>query len=89
MKTKGYEMRLYTLQEVADICKITLGTLYNHISQGRLRTFKKTYRWGKRISFVTEKDFQRYLYNYFFDNKDKKKLLSKTKKIKVKDNAKQ
>jgi hypothetical protein len=59
-------MKLYTLGDVAKICRLSKRTIYNHVWQGKLKTHKKYYGWGKTISFVTEEDFKRYLFDEFF-----------------------
>lgn len=52
------EMKLYTLQEVADILKVTRQTIYNYVTAKRLKATKlaKEYR-------VTEKDLQDFIKN--------------------------
>ena len=49
----AHPIRVYTLQEVADILKVTRQTIYNYVTAGRLRAtkFGKEYR-------VTEADLQ-------------------------------
>ena len=51
-------IRVYTLQEVADILKVTRQTIYNYVTAGRLRAtkFGKEYR-------VTEADLQDFIQN--------------------------
>ena len=49
---------VYTLQEVADILKVTRQTIYNYVTSGRLRAtkFGKEYR-------VTEEDLRQLIQN--------------------------
>jgi len=75
-------MKLYTLKEVSEICRITIGTLYHHISKKKLKTHQKTFKWGKRMSLVTEKDLNHYLFHHYFDkgiHETYKKKLAKSK----------
>lgn len=52
------DMKLYTLQEVADYLRVTRQTVYNYVTAKRLRATKigKEYR-------VTESDLQDFLKN--------------------------
>ena len=68
-------MKLYTLKEVSEITRLKIETLYGHVSHHHLKTYKKTYKWGKRISYVTEKDLNYFLFHHFFDKKKEKKRL--------------
>lgn len=56
--TKAEETKLYTLQEVADILRVSRQTIYNYVTAKRLRATKlvKEYR-------VTEEDLQDFLKN--------------------------
>gem|GEM_PF-3400391 len=63
---------LYFLDDIAKITRLKKRTLYNHISQGKLKVRKKTFKWGKKLSVVTEEDFKYYLDNYYFDQKKSK-----------------
>ena len=49
------EIRVYTLDEVADILKVTKRTLYNYIKAGTLHAVKMGKYW--RVSEETLKDF--------------------------------
>lgn len=51
-------MKLYTLQEVADVLRVTRQTIYNYVTAKRLKASKigKEYR-------VTEEDLQDFLKN--------------------------
>lgn len=70
-------MKLYTLKEVSEITRLKVSTLYQHVTHKHLTTYKKTYRWGKRISYVTEQDLNYFLFHHFFDKKKEKKRLQK------------
>lgn len=50
------KIKMYTLQEVADILRVSRQTVYNYVSAKRLRATKlaKEYR-------VTEKDLQEFI----------------------------
>ncbi len=56
--TKAEEAKLYTLQEVADILRVSRQTIYNYVTAKRLRATKlaKEYR-------VTEEDLQDFIKN--------------------------
>ena len=56
--TKAEEAKLYTLQEVADILRVSRQTIYNYVTAKRLKASKigKEYR-------VTEEDLQDFLKN--------------------------
>jgi excisionase family DNA binding protein len=49
------EIRVYTLDEVADILKVTKRTLYNYIKAGTLHAVKMGKYW--RVSEETLRDF--------------------------------
>ena len=52
------EIKLYTLQEVADILRVSRQTIYNYVTAKRLRATK----YGKEYR-VTEKDLQDFIKN--------------------------
>ncbi len=56
--TKAEEAKLYTLQEVADILRVSRQTIYNYVTAKRLKATKlaKEYR-------VTEEDLQDFIKN--------------------------
>ena len=71
-------MKLYTLKEVSEICRLKLSTVYQHTSKGHLKiSGRKTYKWGKTIAYVTEKDLNYYIYHHFFNKKKRKKNVKK------------
>lgn len=49
--------KLYTLQEVADYLKVTRQTVYNYLTQKKIKAFKM----GGREYRVTESDLQAFL----------------------------
>lgn len=51
-------IKLYTLQEVADIMKVTRQTIYNYVTAKKLRATK----YGKEYR-VTEADLQEFIKN--------------------------
>lgn len=52
------ELKVYTLQEVADTLKLTRQTVYNYIGKKQLRATK----YGKEYR-VTEKDLREFIKN--------------------------
>jgi|BioPla2DNA2_1021312.scaffolds.fasta_scaffold26007_4 excisionase family DNA binding protein len=56
--TKSEETKLYTLQEVADVLRVSRQTIYNYVTAKRLKATKlaKEYR-------VTEEDLQDFIKN--------------------------
>lgn len=56
--TKPEETKLYTLQEVADVLRVSRQTIYNYVTAKRLKATKlaKEYR-------VTEEDLQDFMKN--------------------------
>lgn len=56
--TKSEETKLYTLQEVADVLRVSRQTIYNYVTAKRLKATKlaKEYR-------VTEEDLQDFMKN--------------------------
>jgi excisionase family DNA binding protein len=56
--TKPEETKLYTLQEVADVLRVSRQTIYNYVTAKRLKATKlaKEYR-------VTEEDLQDFIKN--------------------------
>ena len=52
------EIKLYTLQEVADILRVSRQTIYNYVTAKRLRATK----YGKEYR-VTEEDLQDFIKN--------------------------
>jgi putative molybdopterin biosynthesis protein len=56
--TAAENMKLYTLQEVADVLRVSRQTIYNYVTAKRLKASKigKEYR-------VTEEDLQDFLKN--------------------------
>ncbi len=56
--TEAKDTKLYTLQEVADILRVSRQTIYNYVGAKRLRATKyaKEYR-------VTEEDLQEFMKN--------------------------
>ena len=56
--TKPEETKLYTLQEVADVLRVSRQTIYNYVTAKRLKASKigKEYR-------VTEEDLQDFIKN--------------------------
>ena len=62
--TKPEDTKVYTLQEVADVLRVSRQTLYNNIRSGRLKAMKlgRTYR-------ITEEQLQDILRNGYNGNK--------------------
>ena len=54
------EIKMYTLQEVADILRMTRGTLYNNIRRGKLKAAK----FGKAY-LISEEQLQDIIKNGF------------------------
>lgn len=52
------DIKLYTLQEVADILKVTRQTIYNYVTAQKLRATK----YGKEYR-VTDEDLQEFIRN--------------------------
>ncbi len=52
------DIKVYTLQEVADIMKVTRQTIYNYVTDKRLRATK----YGKEYR-VTDADLQEFIKN--------------------------
>ena len=52
------EIKVYSLEEVADILKITRRTLYTYVKEGKLHAVKIGKYWR-----VSEQDLQDFLYN--------------------------
>ena len=50
------EIRLYTLQEVADVLRVSRQTIYNYVTAKRLRATK----YGKEYR-VTEEDLRQFI----------------------------
>lgn len=50
------EIKLYTLQEVADVLRVSRQTIYNYVTAKRLRATK----YGKEYR-VTEEDLQQFI----------------------------
>ncbi len=53
---KAKEIQLYTLQEVADILKVTRQTIYNYVTAKRLKATK----YGKEYR-VTDEDLKEFI----------------------------
>ncbi len=56
--TAAENMKLYTLQEVADILRVSRQTIYNYVTAGRLKATK----YGKEYR-VTEEILQEFIKN--------------------------
>ena len=52
------DIKLYTLQEVADVLKVTRQTIYNYVTAQKLKATK----YGKEYR-VTEEDLQEFIKN--------------------------
>lgn len=52
------EIKLYTLQEVADVMKVSRQTIYNYVTAKKLKATK----YGKEYR-VTEEDLQHFIKN--------------------------
>lgn len=60
------EIKLYTLQEVANILRVSRQTIYNYVTAKRLRATK----YGKEYR-VTEEDLQEFIKNGYNGNGNK------------------